>query len=332
MNLQKRQKISRENLKNIPESTGIYFFYNSEHTIIYIGKSINLRRRVASYFKKLGEDIHIRTKRMVHNIAAFNIQNVETELEALLLEDRFIKKYLPEYNIKQKNYAEYKYLYFTNDQFPAIRITDSSDIPNQHAVFGPFPDGYYIDNLKEIFSKHLKFRKCTDSFPRDKCMNYEISKCSGPCRRKIATHDYKKIAQRVRDFLKGDFNYFEKILKNQMNYYSSERNFEEASKTRDLLKYLKNLCNRQEFIHKFGNTKTIISENGKDEYTYIFNWGRLVKVTKKSITPKQINNFLQNLEDGRGPDDERFALDRANIVWKWIKKKKRVAEISITFV
>ena len=163
-------EIIEEKLKNLPESPGVYLMKNSEGKIIYVGKSINLKSRVSQYFHHT--DHPPKTRAMVRNAADFDIINVNTEVEALILECNLIKKYRPRYNVSLKDDKMYPYVRITNEKFPRICIT-RRPIDDGSRYFGPYTNvGAMQQSLKllrKIFPlrtcKHLHKRPCLDLAP-----------------------------------------------------------------------------------------------------------------------------------------------------------------------
>lgn len=232
------------NLESIPESPGVYTFLDEKGKILYVGKAINLRKRVASYFNF--SEKSPKTIKMVET--AKNIKFIVTtnEKEALLLENNIIKNEKPKFNIRLKDAKSYPFIKITDGEFPKLLIT--RDIREKNGVyFGPFVD---VGNLRTIVSEVLKIfpiRTCSESrFNKHKiCLNYQIKKCSGPCENLISKYDYDRLVENLKKFFKGKVTEIKDFLKIKMENYSKKLMFEDAAKVRDSILAIDNLFAKQ---------------------------------------------------------------------------------------
>ena len=202
----------------IPESTGVYIFRNQSEEIIYIGKAVNLKRRILQYFSASTTKKEKRTALLISSITVVNWITTATELHALLLEDRLIKKYWPEYNVKQKEYLKNKYLEITSNPFPTVRtaIKRKQKLNGEH--YGPFPDEYFIIHLVDTIREAFPIRRCTENIPLRKCPNFSMDVCTGPCRKAISADAYQNLIEEVRGFLNGT----EKKIIARLTYWMEE--------------------------------------------------------------------------------------------------------------
>lgn len=228
--------------------------------------------------------------------------------------NKLIKQNLPYFNIRQQEFREYQYLLLTKDTFTCLKILNFSADFENNKVFGPFKDRYFTQNILNIIYQIFHLRSCYESEPVKKCMNFEIQLCSGPCRQKISPANYTEIVKNVIGFLDGNKKLVVKELTTTMEKHAAALEFETARQIKEKIQFCKNFCKRQRFIQKFRSQKLVISGNGKTDLTYIFQKG-FYKTAEKD----QSNSSSSN-------QDDRFLLDRANIVYNWLHKNKNICE------
>ncbi|HET7713730.1 MAG TPA: GIY-YIG nuclease family protein, partial [Patescibacteria group bacterium] len=147
------------NLKKLPQTPGVYLFKNNRNKIIYVGKAVNLRNRVSSYFAK-GAKLLPRTKLLVASITGFEFIRVESEIEALILEANLIKKHRPYYNVRLKDDKDYLYIKITKEDFPTVQLARSKDLKGSKRYFGPFPDSRAARTTYKLLRKLFPYRTC----------------------------------------------------------------------------------------------------------------------------------------------------------------------------
>jgi len=299
-----------------PEAPGVYLFRDFSGTIIYIGKSINLKKRILSYFQK-GAALEERTKRMAFCVNSFSFVRAMSELHALLIEDLLIKEQIPHYNIRQNEFEDYCYLALSNDQFPALRMVYHDNAADEQRIFGPFPNIYFAGDIKVILSKYLLIRPCSDIEPIKRCVNFEIKTCSGPCFDKITTKEYSKIVRRVSDFLHGDDSFIIERMQERMAHSADNLDYEAAAKIKKQIVFAEKFCSRQRFIGLFKKEDLLLEEIGEDEVVHEFEKGVLVPNICVS-SPKGAKDADICLSSSGALKDKRFMADRANIVYSWM--------------
>jgi excinuclease ABC subunit C len=314
----------QQNLKEVasglPETPGIYKFFDSKGRLLYIGKSKNLKSRVRTYFRKQSEEAQERTLIMISNIHNIQIVQTETELEALILEDKLIKQFMPTYNIKQKKFKEQAYIAVTNHNFPAFKIIKNKENNFLDFLFGPFKDKYAAENILLVIQKVLKLRNCIDPNPKNKCMLNGIGKCLGPCRNEISAAEYNRVVQIAVEFMKGNSEKFSKKISQQIEESAEALDFEEAAKLRDLNKFCQNFCIRQEFTTILIEQETIIY--GKKN-TFLFRNCSLLKIYKIKVEKDQIRNYFNKHKKSNSKQENiHHLIDRAYVVWVWVKQNK----------
>jgi excinuclease ABC subunit C len=255
----KRKAMLAEKLAALPEGPGVYLFKDKQGRILYIGKAVNLRNRVRSYFH--GEDAYRPWLReMVQKIADIEVLTTRNEKEALILECNLIKLHRPPFNIRFKDDKAYPFLKVTlNEPFPALIVTRQ---PKEDGAryFGPYPDGKAlretIEFLKRTFGirtltvvnerrkSGCPWRDTTKPLPRA-CLEYHLHRCSGPCVNAISQEEYRQIAVQVCEFLEGRRNEIVKQLEQFMWEAAEREEFEKAAKLRDQIRAIQTVTERQ---------------------------------------------------------------------------------------
>ena len=234
-------------LANLPQKPGVYVFKNSAGGVLYVGKAKNLKNRVRSYFLKDHDERGLRISLMKSHIADMDYTVVSSEVESLILENNLIKEYHPRYNVSMRDDKNYAF----------IKIDYESEIPqiypvrklepgrNKNHFFGPYT-GAVKPTLKLISSIfHLCRNKKVGKRP---CFAYHLGRCPGVCIGLISLAEYKKILKQVEDFLKNRQGEVMKNLKIEMKQAARSRRFEKAAKTRDKIRYLEHLWQRQKIV------------------------------------------------------------------------------------
>ncbi len=220
-----------ENIRIVPEKSGVYLLYNKDKELVYIGKALNLKKRLSSYFKK-GYSHGIL---FPESIYFFEYLITKNEKEAFFLERDFIKSKSPKYNIKLKDDKNFLLLRIkVDDDFPYIttsrRKTDSDSL-----YFGPFVPASFAYKILKTIGKIFKIRTCKEKMGKRKrpCLDYFIGLCSAPCVGKISKEDYRKSVDEAIDFLKGNIDYYIESLRGEMEEASKNLEFEKAAEIRD---------------------------------------------------------------------------------------------------
>lgn len=210
-------------IKTIPQQPGVYLYKDEKEEIIYVGKAKNLKKRVSSYF--LNKYQSPKTSVLVNKIKSAEFIVVDNEVEALLLENRLIKKHSPKYNISLKDGKTYAYLLLTDEEYPRLIMTRKTGKGGTY--FGPFTDGYLRNEMQELANTLFKLRTCR-TLPKKACLNYHIGLCTAPCIKNVAKEAYQEQTQQALRFLKGDYHVIEQKLKIEMKEASNNLKFEIA--------------------------------------------------------------------------------------------------------
>ncbi len=238
----------------LPNQPGIYQYFDNTGKIIYVGKAKNLKKRVASYFTKKHENR--KTALLVRSIADIKHMVVETEQDALLLENNLIKKYQPRYNIRLKDDKTYPWIVIKNERFPRVFQTRNV-IRDGSQYFGPYTSVMTVRTLLDLFKKLYKLRNCKYNLSKENvengkfkvCLEYHIGNCLGPCEAYQEEENYKQYITEIRDILKGNISVVIKYLRDLMHRFSENYKFEEANEVKEKL----------EILEKFQNRSTVVS-------------------------------------------------------------------------
>ncbi len=235
-----------EELKKLPKTPGVYMHKDSLGEVIYVGKAVNLRNRVSSYFRTSQTDPKVRA--MVSNIAEFEYISCATEMEALLLECNLIKKYMPRYNILLKDDKSYPYIEITtNEEFPRVISTRRLE-RDGNRYFGPYSDAGAVKRILGMIDEMYMFKKCRQQeFKKGvrPCLNYFIGKCPGICTGEADKAEYNEKISEVIDILSGRDSAVMARLKADMEEASEEMRYEDAARYRDYMRSLRTLGETQ---------------------------------------------------------------------------------------
>lgn len=238
---------------SMPEKPGTYQYYDSEHTIIYVGKAKNLKRRVSSYFHK--EVDRFKTKVLVSKICDISYSVVNSEEDALLIENQLIKQYQPKYNVLLKDGKTYPSICVTNEYFP--RIFNTRTINKRYGSFyGPYSHIGSMYAVLDIIKKTYKPRTCR--FPITKegiaqgkykpCLEYHLGNCAAPCIGKQSYEDYQGNIRQAKEILKGNTRDVQKQLRRQMEEHAAALRFEEAEVCKQKYMALENFAAKNEIV------------------------------------------------------------------------------------
>ena len=222
----------QKKLELLPDNPGCYLYKDNIGEIIYVGKAKNLKNRVKSYFTGTHNK---KTQNLVSKIEDLEYIIVNSEKEALLLENNLIKKYRPYFNIRLKDDKSYPYLMITKEEHPRLLMTRKYKKNNKNIYFGPYVDIKSAMEVKKILDKIYPLRKCNPVEKRP-CMYYQIGECIGPCAKKINADAYKEQVSKIRSFLTGNTKEILTDLKNKMQEHVKNLEFEAAGQIHSYIK------------------------------------------------------------------------------------------------
>jgi len=258
----------------LPDQPGIYQYFDQSGKIIYVGKAKNLKKRVSSYFSKNLQNR--KTELLVRSISDIRHMVVETEQDALLLENNLIKKYQPRYNIRLKDDKTYPWIVIKNERFPRVFQTRNV-IRDGSAYFGPYTSILTVRFLLELFRKLFKLRNCklnlSEEGIRQKkfkvCLEYHIGNCNAPCVGLFVHDQYMKNIDQIKEILRGNISGVIKYLKDLMRQFSVEMKFEEAAVIKEKLDLLEKFQSRSTVVSNTISDVDVFSIDVDDSFAYV---------------------------------------------------------------
>ena len=268
-------------ISTIPQKPGVYHFYDSDGEVIYVGKAKNLKRRVSSYFTKTHK--RLKTKNLVSKITNISCIIVETEIDALLLENNLIKKHQPRYNILLKDDKSYPWICIKKEEFPRVFQTRNV-VKDGSEYFGPYMSGYVVNVLLDYFSELFY----DNGFTPDSYLNRRVSKSS--------EDNYKKTIDKIRAILKGDIKNIIISLKNRMILFSEKLDFENAQKTKEKIALLNNYQSKSAIVSSKINNVDVFSICSEKNFAFV----NYLKITSGSVVLSHSVEIKKKLSE----DDE----------------------------
>ncbi len=241
-----------QELKKIPQKSGVYLMKDENQQIIYVGKAINLKNRVRQYFQN-NKNHAPKVQTMVQHIKEFEYIITDSEMEALLLECNLIKKHRPFYNVLLKDDKAYPYIKITNEDYPRIFVTRNIE-KDKAKYIGPITDAFAVKETVDTIHKIWPIRKCKKILPRDigkerPCLNYHIGQCCAPCDNQISKHDYQNMITEAEQFIHGKHEEMMKRMEKEMYEASKNMEFEKAAALRDKLLSIKSISEKQKMAN-----------------------------------------------------------------------------------
>ena len=268
-------------ISTIPQKPGVYHFYDSDGEVIYVGKAKNLKRRVSSYFTKTHK--RLKTKNLVSKITNISCIIVETEIDALLLENNLIKKHQPRYNILLKDDKSYPWICIKKEEFPRVFQTRNV-VKDGSEYFGPYMSGYVVNVLLDYFSELFY----DNGFTPDSYLNRSVSNSS--------KDNYQKTIDKIRAILKGDIKNIIISLKNRMILFSEKLDFENAQKTKEKIALLNNYQSKSAIVSSKINNVDVFSICSEKNFAFV----NYLKITSGSVVLSHSVEIKKKLSE----DDE----------------------------
>ncbi len=330
-----------EELKKLPTKPGVYIMHDEQDTILYVGKAVNLRNRVRSYFREnIGRGPQI--DKMVSLIARFEYIVTDSELEALILENNLIKEHLPKYNTLLKDDKTYPYIKVTvGEAYPRILFVREMK-KDKARYFGPYTSAGAVKDTIELLNKLYKLRTCNRSLPKDigegrPCLNYHIEQCSAPCQNLVSREEYREQVEKALNFLNGNYQPILKELQGKMQDAAEKMEFEEAARYRDLFNSVKSVSQKQKISDSVGEDRDIIAlaEDDRDAVVQVFfvRDGRLIGREHFYMThiegqkkPRILQEFVKQFYAGT-PFIPReimlqYEVEEQALIEQWLTEKK----------
>ena len=333
--------VIEEELKKLPKEPGVYIMRDKNDAILYVGKAINLRNRVRSYFREnIGRGPAI--DQMVALIARFEYIVTDSELEALVLENNLIKEHSPKYNTLLKDDKTYPYIKVTvGEDYPRILFSRTMK-KDKSKYFGPYSSAAAVKDTIELLNKLYQLRTCNRNLPKDTglerpCLNYHIKQCLAPCQGYVSKEEYRKQVAGALEFLNGNYNMILKSLEDKMKAAAEQLEFEEAARYRDLYNSVKQVSQKQKITDSVGEDKDIIAlyQDEAEAVVQVFfvRDGKLIGREHYYMThvsdkkkPEILGDFVKQFYAGT-PFIPRelmlqYEIEDAELIEKWLTERK----------
>lgn len=256
-----------EFLKQLPLRPGVYRMFDSAGEVIYVGKAVNLKNRVTSYFR--GKSHNTKTQVMVSKVVSIEITLTHSESEALLLENTLIKRLKPPYNISLRDDKSYPYLYVSNEHdFPAMQYMRGGK-KRKGRYFGPYTSAGAVRESLNLMQRIFRIRQCEDAFFANRqrpCLQFQIGRCSGPCTGEISKEDYAADLRHATLYLEGKNKILLDEVSEQMHEAAENLRFETAAALRDQLGFLRQVQEQQHVVSKRGNLDIFAASSSSSGY------------------------------------------------------------------
>jgi excinuclease ABC subunit C len=336
-------RVSIDQLRELPDTPGIYLFRNCREEILYVGKSVKLKTRVRSYFRKDGG--HSRpTQRLKFEASTVEIAATGSELAALILENRLIKKHLPPFNRAQRRYQHYPFLRLTvQEPFPRMHLTRS--LGNDGAeYYGPYAKAGLVDWMAHLLNEALGLRSCKDlSAIHQGCLLDQLGKCLAPCRGWVDEEAYRAPIEQLRALLRGETSAAESILQHfrqQMESCAVQEAFERAAQWRNRLFALEGFLQRQNLVrervvldlamvypgHDKGTAQVFWVHSGTLLATHAFNHTESMRTINQQLRSFYQKNYAHTNEQPcfTLPQDR---LDEVQMLSGWIYRHRAQSDL-----
>ncbi len=340
----------RDITKTLPNSPGVYQFIDKQGDIIYIGKAKNIKKRVASYFNKHQTG---KTRMLVQKISGIRHIVVETETDALLLENVLIKKHQPKYNVMLKDDKTYPWICIKKEAFPRVFLTRNL-LKDGSEYYGPYPSVKTARNLLDLIHQLYPLRSCKLNLSPenikagkfDVCLDYHIGLCKAPCTGLQSENDYNKNIQQIRQIIKGNFKEALKHFKKQMHQFATALEFEKAQEIKEKLESLENYQARSTVVNPTINNVEVYNIVSDASAAYInflqIGHGAIIRShtleikkkldeTDKELLALAIVEIRQRFELQTNEIYLPFSIDILNEIKKTVPQKgdkKRLLELS----
>jgi excinuclease ABC subunit C len=328
----------QEILINIPAKAGVYLHKDKDGRIIYVGKAINLRSRVRSYFQKNVDSV--KTARLRRRIADIEIITTDSELEALLLEMTLIKKHQPHYNVRLKDDKRYPYIkVHWQDPFPKVTVTRRM-VRDGARYFGPYTSVWAVHQTLDLLRKIFPYLTCDRTITgQDEraCLYYDIKLCNGPCIGAVNQAQYRAMIQQLMDFLQGKSDHILKNIEAKMEAAAASLNFEKAADYRDQLKAITRVVSKQKVISSATTDQDVIAfaRDQGDACVQVFfiRHGKLIgreyfmlEGTEGESDEEVIGEFVTQFYDEAAHIPKEVLLpnevEEAMVIEQWLRQKR----------
>jgi excinuclease ABC subunit C len=309
-------------IQTLPNQPGVYQYYDKNGTILYVGKAKNLKKRVASYFTKSLENG--KTKVLVKKIANIKHIVVNTETDALLLENNLIKKYQPRYNVMLKDDKTYPWICIKKERFPRLFLTRNV-IKDGSEYFGPYTSVRTAKALLDLIKELYLLRSCSYDLTESNvasnkykvCLDFHIGNCKGPCENLQTEENYNQDITAIRNIVKGNFKDAIKSFEELMMHFASEMEFEEAQKIKDKIDLLANYQAKSTVVNPSITNVDVFSIISDESYSYV----NFFKISNGAIIQSHTSEIKKKLNE---TDQELLELAIIEIRQRFNSQSKEV--------
>ena len=289
----------RQLLPTLPTQPGVYKFLDEQGVILYVGKAKNLKNRISSYFGSKKHQMH-KTRVMVKNADRLEFIIVETEADALLLENTLIKRYQPRYNVMLKDGKSYNYICIRNERFPRVYITRKV-VKDGSTYFGPYTSKSRLKVILELIKTLFPLRTCTYNLSEENiaqgkfkvCLEYHIKNCLGPCEGLEDEASYNEKIDQVKNMLRGNFGPVKRHFTDQMQRYAEDLEFEKAHQLKDKLAAFEDYQGKSTVVSTTIRDVDVFTIASTDKMAYV----NYLKVVNGAIINTYTQEIVKNLDD-----------------------------------
>lgn len=285
-------------IKTLPGSPGVYQYYDKDHKLLYVGKAKNLKKRVASYFTKNHDNA--KTRVLVRKIVTIEHIVVNSEKDALLLENNLIKKYQPRYNIMLKDDKTYPWICIKKERFPRVFMTRNV-IKDGSEYFGPYTSVKTVKALLDLIRELYSVRTCSYDLSQEKidagkykvCLEYHLGNCLGPCENLQSEANYNKSIKAIRNIIKGNFKQSLDSFQKLMMRFAEKMEFEEAQKIKNKIDLLANYQAKSTIVNPSINNVDVFSIISDESYGYV----NFFKIANGAIIQSHTSEIKKKLDE-----------------------------------
>ena len=288
----------------VPKSPGVYRFLDEEGGILYVGKAKNLRSRVSSYFGERRDRAH-RTRVMVKHAARLEYTLVETETDALLLENALIKQHQPRYNVMLKDDKSYSFICIKKERFPRVFITRNV-IRDGSTYFGPYTSKARLKIILDLIRQLFPLRTCPlhlaerdiEAGKFKVCLEYHIKNCQGPCEGLESEREYQEKIEQIKNILKGNFSAVVQHFKSEMFHHAEDLEFEKAQAIKDKLQAFEDYQSKSTVVSTSVRDVDVFTIASDEKEAYI----NYLRVVNGAIIHTHTQELIRNLDDEEDAD------------------------------
>jgi excinuclease ABC subunit C len=294
----------------VPKSPGVYRFLDEEGGILYVGKAKNLRSRVSSYFGERRDRAH-RTRVMVKHAARLEYTLVETETDALLLENALIKQHQPRYNVMLKDDKSYSFICIKKERFPRVFITRNV-IRDGSTYFGPYTSKARLKIILDLIRQLFPLRTCPlhlaerdiEAGKFKVCLEYHIKNCQGPCEGLESEREYQEKIEQIKNILKGNFSAVVQHFKSEMFHHAEDLEFEKAQAIKDKLQAFEDYQSKSTVVSTSVRDVDVFTIASDEKEAYI----NYLRVVNGAIIHTHTQELIRNLDDEEDADLLAYAI------------------------